>query len=48
VDDEFSDEIQIQQGVRKDFVLSPLSFNIYSEAISEEAMLSSMNILVLK
>jgi hypothetical protein len=39
VDDEFSDEIKIKKGVRQGCVLSPLLFNIYSEAIFEEAIL---------
>uniref|UniRef100_A0A8D8V3E1 Craniofacial development protein 2 n=1 Tax=Cacopsylla melanoneura TaxID=428564 RepID=A0A8D8V3E1_9HEMI len=39
VDDELSEDIQIMQGVRQGCVLSPLLFNVYSEAIFEEALL---------
>lgn len=38
MDDEFSDEIKIKKEVRQGCVLSLLLFNIYSEAIFEEAI----------
>jgi hypothetical protein len=38
VDDKFSDEIKIKKVDRQGYVLCPLLFNIYSEAIFEESI----------
>lgn len=38
VDGEVSDQIEIMRGVRQGCVLSPLLFNLYSEAIFQEAL----------
>jgi hypothetical protein len=39
MDDEFSNETKINNEVRQGCVLPPLLFNIYSEAIFDEAIL---------
>lgn len=47
VESEFSEEIQIMKGVRQGCILSPLLFNVYSEAVFEEAVLDrSMGIKI--
>ena len=40
IDNEPSTEIEIRRGVRQGCIMSPLLFNVYSEAIFEEALIS--------
>lgn len=42
VDDRMTEEIKIKRGVRQGCVLSPLLFNVYSEAIFKEALFDAV------
>ena len=47
VENETSEEFNIRRGVRQDYILSPLLFNVYSEHLFKEALENIENKVVI-